>query len=192
MTTSRHEVAIIEPEGAEPYLLVRVDLADIEDYGEEEVWEFVTESECVTEQQMPVLLFYFDEEGQAHFYGDEDIVQHALDLVQDQIRWDFQCTIEWPEEGPLHSVHDAAVFEEGFMVVAVDPEDIVEFGEEGVWDIVKHQAFLEDRKLPVVIAYVGEHDEVHYYGEDVHIDALKRVPFEDINWGHEITIEWPG
>ena len=70
MTTSKHEVAIIEPEGAEPYLLVKVDLADVEDYGEEEVWEFVAESECVTEQQMPVLLFYFDEVGQAHFYGD--------------------------------------------------------------------------------------------------------------------------
>lgn len=89
------------------------------------------------------------------------------------------------------STHDVAIFEEGFIVVAVSDDDIDEYGEQAVWEAVQGHDWVLEQEIPVVLCYYDDESEsIRGYGDSEIVDALSEMNFDDIVWGHELTLEW--
>ncbi len=93
MFTTTHNVAVYEK-----FLLVAVDLDDVEDFGEDELWDAVEENDWVMAQNKPAILIYVDANDDINYYGDEDMVDAAAEVSYDDIVWNEQITLEWLEE----------------------------------------------------------------------------------------------
>jgi UDP-N-acetyl-D-mannosaminuronic acid transferase (WecB/TagA/CpsF family) len=89
------------------------------------------------------------------------------------------------------STHNVAIFEEGFMLVDVNPEDIDDYGVEEMSRSIQEHDFVTPMGKPVVIVYDDAEDEPVYYGDKDLVDALTKVDYDDIDWGNELTLEWP-
>ena len=94
MFVTTHDVAVYEK-----FLLVAVELDDVEDIGEDELWDAVEENDWVIAQNTPTVLVYIDGNDDINYYGDEDLVDAAAEVSYDDIAWSQQITLEWPEEG---------------------------------------------------------------------------------------------
>ena len=89
------------------------------------------------------------------------------------------------------STHNAAIFDENFMLVDVAPEDVTEYGvEEMSRSIVEPNVGASQGKR-VVIVYDDANDEPVFYGDTDLVNGLSRVDYDDIDWGNELTLEWP-
>jgi len=94
MFVTTHDVAVYEK-----FLLVAVELDDVEDIGEDELWDAVEENDWIIAQNKPTVLVYVDGNDDINYYGDEDLVDAAAEVPFDEIAWSQQITLEWLEEG---------------------------------------------------------------------------------------------
>jgi hypothetical protein len=94
MFVTTHDVAVYEK-----FLLVAVELDDVEDIGEDELWDAVEENDWIIAQNKPTVLVYVDSNDDINYYGDEDLVDAAAEVPYDEIVWSQQITLEWLEEG---------------------------------------------------------------------------------------------
>jgi hypothetical protein len=94
MFVTTHDVAVYEK-----FLLVAVELDDVEDIGEDELWDAVEENDWIIAQNKPTVLVYVDGDDDINYYGDEDLVDAAAEVPYDEIVWSQQITLEWLEEG---------------------------------------------------------------------------------------------
>lgn len=88
------------------------------------------------------------------------------------------------------SKHNVALFEEGFILVEVDYEDIQDYGETMIWEAVQDDAWIASQDIPVVIAYEDAEDGIIAYGDDEFVDPVTQMNFDEIVWNHELTLEW--
>ncbi|MCA1553663.1 MAG: hypothetical protein LC737_04725 [Chloroflexi bacterium] len=88
------------------------------------------------------------------------------------------------------STHQVALFEEGFMLVGVDKDDIESYGEEEVWDAIQEHPWVIEKGFPVVIVYDDENGEKRAYGDTELVNAVTTMNFDEIQWGHELSLEW--
>ena len=94
MFTTSHGVAVYEK-----FILVAVEMDDVEDFGEEELWDAVEENDWILAQDKPSVLVYVDGNDDINYYGDEDLVDEAAEVNYEDIAWSQQITLEWLEEG---------------------------------------------------------------------------------------------
>ncbi|WP_423222911.1 hypothetical protein [Candidatus Amarolinea aalborgensis] len=94
MFVTTHDVAVYEK-----FMLVAVELDDVEDIGEDELWDAVEENDWIIAQNKPTVLVYVDSNDDINYYGDEDLVDAAAEVPYDEIVWSQQITLEWLEEG---------------------------------------------------------------------------------------------
>ncbi|HEY1014717.1 MAG TPA: hypothetical protein VGE07_18545 [Herpetosiphonaceae bacterium] len=87
------------------------------------------------------------------------------------------------------STHDAALFEEGFALVRVEESDVHTYGAQALFDMIQEHPWVLEQELPVLIVYPTSQG-MQAYGHDELVEAVQQIPFEDITWGHEITLEW--
>ncbi len=88
------------------------------------------------------------------------------------------------------STHQIAVFEEGFMLVVVDWRDVKEHGAEKVWRALQQHEWIAERGSRVVIVYRTDDGRMRAYGDRDLVKAVTTMNFQDINFGHELTLEW--
>ncbi len=88
------------------------------------------------------------------------------------------------------STHQIAVFEEGFMLVGVDFADVKDKGADKVWQVIQQHPRIQARDMPVVIVYRGADGKMRAYGERKLVKSVTSMRFRDINFGHEVTLEW--
>jgi len=89
------------------------------------------------------------------------------------------------------TTHPVALFEEGFMLVGVDTDDIETLGEQAVFDLVQNHPWVVEKAIPVVLAFETEDGEMEAFGDQQLVDTVTEMDFDEINWGHELTLEWP-
>jgi hypothetical protein len=88
------------------------------------------------------------------------------------------------------SHHQAAIFEEGFVLVAVSPENVADYGEKTMWETIQGHAWVVEQGIPVVIVYRQENGPVRAYGDSELVAIVAQLDFDAIVWGHELTLEW--
>jgi hypothetical protein len=88
------------------------------------------------------------------------------------------------------STHDAAIFEEGFMLVAVSSDDIDNYGKRTLWEAIQGHPWVLEQEIPVVIVYHDDDGSIDAYGDSDLVDSVTQMNFDDIVWGHELTLDW--
>ncbi len=95
-----------------------------------------------------------------------------------------------PKEDRLStSTHSVAVFEEGFILVGVTEDDIIQNGAPQVWELVQGHPWIVEQEIPVAIVYETAHG-IQAHGSAELVDLVTQMNFADIVWGHELTLEW--
>jgi hypothetical protein len=87
------------------------------------------------------------------------------------------------------STHDTALFEEGFALVRVEESDVHTYGAEALYDMIQEHPWVLEQELPVLIVYPTSQG-MQAYGDDELAATVMEMAFEDIVWGHELTLEW--
>ena len=87
--------------------------------------------------------------------------------------------------------HDAAVLEEGFVLVRVDDQNVADYGEEAMWEAIQEHPFLVENAIPILIVWFANGKTPMVYGDKDLVNAVDDVDFSDITWGHTLTLEWP-
>ena len=87
------------------------------------------------------------------------------------------------------TTHDVAVYEK-FLLVAVEQDDVEDIGEDELWDAVEENDWVIAQNKPAVLVYVDGNDDINYYGDEDLVDAAAEVPFDEIAWSQQITLEW--
>ena len=88
------------------------------------------------------------------------------------------------------STHQIALFEEGFMLVVVDWRDVKEHGAEKVWRAIQQHEWVSEQGSRVVIVYQTEDGRMRAYGDRDLVKAVTTMNFRDIDFAHELTLEW--
>jgi hypothetical protein len=95
--------------------------------------------------------------------------------------------------------HEVAVFEEEdgwqFIMVWIDHEDVEAFEGDYSSDdwqtAIEQHPFIQERNLPVVIAFEDENGEPYLYGESKYVDKINdNFDWDSITWGYSVTLEW--
>lgn len=95
--------------------------------------------------------------------------------------------------------HETAVFEteDGtkFLLVWIDDEDFSTFPDanEDDWQsAIESHPFIEERNLPVVVAFEDPNGGApRVYGPSEYVDIVTGdFDWDDIVWGHELTLTW--
>jgi hypothetical protein len=95
--------------------------------------------------------------------------------------------------------HEVALFEEDdgwqFILVWIDHEDVAAFEEDYTdedWHAaIESHPFIQERNLPVVIAFEDENGEPVLYGADEYVDKInENFDWDGINWGYSLTLQW--
>ena len=95
--------------------------------------------------------------------------------------------------------HEVAVFEQEdgwkFILVWIDHEDVEAFEgtyTEDEWQTsIEEHPFVQQRNLPVVIAFEDEDGEPRLYGPQEYVDKItENFDWDSINWGHTMTLNW--
>jgi hypothetical protein len=87
------------------------------------------------------------------------------------------------------STHPVAVFEEGFILVSVTEDDIIEHGAPDLWELVQNHEWILEQEIPVVIVYETS-SGMQAYGDEDLVESVTSMNFEEIVWGHELELEW--
>ena len=87
------------------------------------------------------------------------------------------------------STHDTAVFEEGFALVRVEESDVHTYGTESLYAMIQEHPWVLEQELPVLIVYPTSQG-MQAYGHDELVEVVMELSFDDIVWGHELTLEW--
>lgn len=174
------------------FSVVEVDIADIEQLGEEEVWNILDNSEWAVKQERPLVIVYLDDQGDVRLYGDEDGVAVLSEMDYEDIRWGKEVEVEWPEYNDGYAVmtHSAVILK-GYALVEVNQRDVELLGEEEAWEVVADSEWVAEHGKPLVIAYVDDNDEVRLYGDDKGVQTLAKLDYNAINWTDEIEVHWP-
>lgn len=91
----------------------------------------------------------------------------------------------------LTSTHNVAIFEENFMLVDLAPEDVEEYGVEEMASSITEHDFVAPLGKQVVVVYEDAEGDPIYYGDADLVNSLFKVDYDDIDWGNELTLEWP-
>lgn len=95
--------------------------------------------------------------------------------------------------------HEVAVFEQEdgwkFILVWIDHEDVETFADEYTeeeWhESIAQHAFVQERNLPVVIAFEDENGEPRLYGPQEYVEKItSEFDWDSIIWGHSLTLSW--
>jgi hypothetical protein len=89
------------------------------------------------------------------------------------------------------SRHAVAIFEEGFMLVAVSLEAVQDYGERTIWRVIQNHDWVARQGIPIVIVYSTDDGDIRLYGDRDIVDLVSDLDFDSIVWGHELTLEWP-
>jgi hypothetical protein len=89
------------------------------------------------------------------------------------------------------TTHPVALFEEGFMLVGVQSADVETLGEQAVYDLVQNHPWVAAKNIPVVLVFENADGEMEAFGDRQLVDAITEMDFEEIAWGHELTLDWP-
>ena len=87
------------------------------------------------------------------------------------------------------STHPVAVFEEGFILVGVVEDDIIQYGAPKLWEMVQNHPFIVERAIPVLIVYETS-SGIQAHGAAELVDLVTQMIFGDIVWGYELQLEW--
>lgn len=87
------------------------------------------------------------------------------------------------------TTHDVAVYEK-FLLVAVGLDDVEDFSEDELWDAVEDNDWVMAQNKPTVLVYIDGNDDINYYGDEDLVDVAAEVPYDDIAWSQQITLEW--
>lgn len=87
------------------------------------------------------------------------------------------------------SKHDVAIFEEGFILVRVSEDDVINRGAPKVWKLVQNHPWIVEQEIPVAIVYEAA-SGMQVYGDNEIVEAVTEMDFDEITWGHELTLEW--
>ncbi len=89
------------------------------------------------------------------------------------------------------STHATAIFEEGFLVVSVSDDDVDYYGEQELWEAIQGHDWIVEQEVPVVLCfYDDETESIRAYGDKEIVKALSQMNYDEIVWGHELTLEW--
>lgn len=86
--------------------------------------------------------------------------------------------------------HRIAIFQEGFILVAIDYDDVQNYGERTICDAIQEHPWIVEQEIPVVIVYQTDDGEIRAFGPSELVDAISEMNFDDIEWGHELTLQW--
>ncbi len=89
------------------------------------------------------------------------------------------------------TTHPVALFEEGFMLVGVQSDDVETLGEQAVYDLVQNHPWVAVKNMPVVLIFETADGEMEAFGDRQLVDAITEMDFDEISWGHELTLDWP-
>ncbi len=87
------------------------------------------------------------------------------------------------------STHSVAVFEEGFILVDITEDDIIEHGAPETWELVQGHGWIVEQEIPVAIVYQTS-SGLQIYGDEDIVASVTQMSYEDIVWGHELELEW--
>ena len=88
------------------------------------------------------------------------------------------------------SEHDVAIFEEGFMLVAVNFEAVQALGEKTLWEAIQGHPWVVEQGIPLAVVYQMEDGAIRAFGDKDIIGGVSQMNFADITWGHTLTLEW--
>ena len=89
------------------------------------------------------------------------------------------------------TIHPTAIFEEGFILVGVDFEDVQDFGEKEIFEAIQNHDWIIKQDIPVIIVYQDEEEDLmRAYGDTDLVEAVTKMTYDDIIWGHELNLEW--
>jgi hypothetical protein len=71
------------------------------------------------------------------------------------------------------TVHQTAVFDEGFILVGVDSDDAKQLGEKQLWELIQGHPWTMEQNIPVVIVYKGENG-MRAYGDAGLVEAIQQ------------------
>jgi hypothetical protein len=95
--------------------------------------------------------------------------------------------------------HEVALFEQEdgwqFILVWIDHEDVATFEEDYTDDdwhaAIEAHPFIQERNLPVVIAFEDENGEPVLYGADEYVNKInENFDWDSIEWGYSVTLQW--
>jgi len=86
--------------------------------------------------------------------------------------------------------HQIAIFEEGFMLVAVDYADIQNYGERTICDAIQEHPWVLEQEIPILIVYQMSDGDIRAFGPAELVEVVSQLDFNDIAWGHVLTLEW--
>lgn len=89
------------------------------------------------------------------------------------------------------TTHPVALFEEGFILVGVQSDDVETLGEQAVYDLVQNHPWVAAKNIPVVLIFETADGEMEAFGDRQLVDAITEMDFDEISWGHELTLDWP-
>jgi hypothetical protein len=87
------------------------------------------------------------------------------------------------------STHDTALFEEGFALVRVEESDVNTYGADTLYAMIQEHPWVLEQELPVLIVYPTSQG-MQAYGDEELAETVMEMAFDDIVWGHELTLEW--
>jgi hypothetical protein len=96
--------------------------------------------------------------------------------------------------------HEVALFENTddgwkFIMVWIDYDDLAAFDgdySEDEWHAaIEQHPFVQERSLPVVIAFEDENGEPRLFGAEEYVDKIADdFDWDSIHWGFTLTLEW--
>jgi hypothetical protein len=183
MVTSTHAVAIFE----EGFMVVDVSPDDVDAYGADEMHRSIAEHDFVAAQNTGVVITYPDVDGDDVYYGAEELAKPLSQVNAADIDWGNELTLEWPT---VTTTHPVAPFDEGFILVGVDPADVKAYGDEEMWRAIQEHEFIQSKGIPVVTVYQDSKGRANYFGDSAIVDSLAKQDFDKIKWTDELTLEW--
>ncbi len=102
--------------------------------------------------------------------------------------------------GTTSTDHDVAVFkrEDGseYIMVWIGEDATGQFAEEYTaedWQkAIEEHPFVNDKNLPVVIAFEDKDGKPEVFGPaDLVEEVTRDFDWDNITWGHSLTLEWP-
>ncbi len=94
MSVSKHNVAIFEEEG---FMLIEVEDEKIQIFGEETVLNIIENHNWVQDQEIPVVIFEQNEDGDTSVYGDEEFFEIVFQLEFSDMAWTQEIALSWPD-----------------------------------------------------------------------------------------------
>jgi len=76
------------------------------------------------------------------------------------------------------------------MLVGVDWRDVKDHGAEKVWRAIQQHDWVQQQQTRVVIIYQTDDGRMRAYGDRDLVKAVTTMNFREINFGHELTLEW--